>query len=116
MSFPIDKIVKTLRHLIVLFIQADFIALEKLSNSIRLSAKEMEIAISEYGEILVIPSDEVFENIDVIEIEGTSPKAWSIRFDFWTEKEGLSDLTLELTMIASDEELFKVEIDNIHVM
>ncbi|MGD8619980.1 MAG: hypothetical protein PVH54_12445 [Gammaproteobacteria bacterium] len=76
----------------------------------------MEVAIKEYGSMIVMPPSKAFEDLDIIEIEGSSPKSWSVRFDFWTEEEGLSDLSLELTLISSEEDLLKVEIDNIHVL
>lgn len=116
MITPIEKIIFTLRYLLSLFVQSDYITLEKISQGVRLSAKEMELAIKEYGATIEMPPSEAFEDLDIIEIEGASPKSWSLRFDFWTKEEGVSDLTLELTLISSDNDLLKVEIDNIHVM
>ena len=90
--------------------------LERVSHSVRLTASEMELAVKEYGSVIVMPPSKSFDDLDIIEIEGASPKSWSVRFDLWTEKEGLSDLSLELTLISSEEDLLKVEIDNIHVL
>ncbi len=116
MFSSIDKIIFTLQYLLSLFVRCDFVALERVSHGVRLTANEMELAIKEYGSMIVMPPSKVYEDLDIIEIEGASPKSWSVRFDFWTEKEMPSDLTLELTLISSKEDLLKVEIDNIHVL
>ncbi len=116
MTSSIDKIVLTLRHLLSLFIDSDYHALEKMSQGIRLTAEEMEQAVKEYGATIVMPPSDVLDGLDIIEIDGSYPTAWSLRFDLWTAEEGQSDLSLELTVISNDEDLLKVEIDNIHVL
>ena len=55
-------------------------------------------------------------NIDAIEITEADPKSWSVRYDLWTEEEGRSDLSLEVTLIESDNKLMRVELNNIHVL
>ena len=76
----------------------------------------MELAVLEYGATIITPPESAFEDLDIIDIKGATPRAWSVRFDFWTKEEGLSDLSLELTLINGEEELLNVEIDNIHVV
>jgi len=115
MAIPYDRIVKTLRFILNLFVLGDYDALEKISNGVRLTAEEMKSAIREFGGTISMPPDNAFKDLDIIEIVGTEPQAWSVRFDLWTDK-GISDLTLELTLIDSANDLLKIEIDNIHVM
>ncbi len=116
MAIPYNRIVKTLRFILNLFVLGDYDALEKVSNGVRLTAEEMKSAIREYGDTISMPPDIAFRDLDIIEIVGTEPQAWSVRFDLWTEKEGVSDLSLELTLIDSANDLLQIEIDNIHVM
>lgn len=90
--------------------------LERLSHGRRLPASEMDQAIKDYGEKLIMPPDDAFENLDVIKVEAAQPPEWSVRFDLWTEREGKSDLSLELTLTEIGNEEFRVEIDGIHVL
>lgn len=111
-----QRITATVRQLLKWLVTGDFAAIDRHTNGVRLSADLISDAISEYGHKLVMPPPEVFENIDVIEVIGTSPKRWSVRFDLWTEDEGRSDLTLECTLIDSEAGLLEAEVDNIHVL
>lgn len=110
------KAAKTLKYILTLFFKKDYRALEELTNGVRLSKEDIEMAINDYDAIIIMPPSSVYENLDIIEIQNSNPKAWSVRFDLWTEEEGESDLSLELTFIESNHELYNIEIDNIHVM
>lgn len=99
--------------------QDEYDKVEERTNRVRLSAKQLRSAIEEYGRHLVVPPEGVFDELDVIEIDTQSDsKAWSVRFDLWTQEEGRSDLSLEMTMREPKEpdgELI-VELDNLHVL
>ena len=75
----------------------------------------MKIAIQRYGRTLLLPAENAFDTLDLIEIENSKPKRYSLRFDFWTAEDGRSDLTLEATIIEDIGHL-RWEIDNIHVL
>lgn len=90
--------------------------LESLSRGRRLTADEMDQAIRDYGKKLVLPPDDAFENLDVIKVEAAQPPTWSVVFDLWTEREGRSDLSLELTLTDIGNEELGIEIDDIHVL
>lgn len=110
------KIKGTLRHIMSLFVRKDYVALEKLSNGVRLKASEIEEGVSEYGRTLVFPPPEAFQNVDVIPIRGHVPQKYSIRFNFYTIEEGESDLQLQATFIDDPTtEQMRVEIDGILV-
>lgn len=110
------KIQLTTKHVVQLLIERKYDELESLSKGIRLKAEEIEVAIREYGRHLTIPSESQYSNLDVIEILGSNPRAWSVRFDLWTEEEGRSDLSLELTLIEVPGPMLQVEVDNLHVL
>ena len=109
------KLSNTLQMIVGRLVSGDFDSLERLTNGTRLSRTEMQAAVKDYPGTLVMPPETSFEDIDVIEIEGRSPRQWSACFELWTAEEGRSDLSLELTLTDNFEDLFKVEIDNIHV-
>ena len=81
-----------------------------------MTAVEMAEGVSAYGGRLILPPADAFDNLDVVEVEGTQPREWSVNVGLWTAEEGRSDLTLELTLREGEEEIFDVEIDNVHVL
>jgi hypothetical protein len=82
-----------------------------------MSSSELKAAIAKYGRRLVAPPSSAYLNVDAIRIGGSTPPKWSIRFDLWTEEEGLSDLSLEATLSEhADHADLEVSIDNIHVL
>lgn len=110
------KVELTLKHVILLLADKNYEALDNLSKGVRLTANDIELAASDYSGTITMPPDSAFEDLDVIEIDNSNPIAWSVRFDLWTKEGGVSDLSLELTLISSNYELLNVEIDNLHVL
>ena len=115
-SIEYRRIYSSTKQLIIWLVNGRYEMLQNISNGIRLSAEQLQEAVEEYGHILVLPPDEKFEQIDLIEILNSSPRKWSVRFDLWTEDEGRSDLTLEFTLIEQEGEMLGVELDNLHVL
>jgi hypothetical protein len=64
---------------------------------------------------LVLPPEEGFQLMDVIEVKNAQPRRWSIAMPLWTQEEGRSDLTLEITVIEQQND-FLVELDDIHIL
>jgi len=110
------KMKAAVRQVVSMLVQGDYETLERLTNGVRLTAAEMAEGVREYGGSLILPPDDAFENLDVVEVDGVEPRAWSVNVYLWTAEEGRSDLTLELTLRESGKEIFDVEIDNIHVL
>src|SRR5687767_10921672 len=104
------------RQVVSILVQEDYESLERLTNGVRLTAEEMAEGVREYGGSLILPPEDIFENLDVVEVEGAQPRKWSVNVDLWTAEEGQSDLTLGLTLRESGREIFDVEIDNLHVL
>lgn len=111
----IEKIERTIRHVVALLVAGMYARLERESLG-RLSAKMLEEAVSDHGRTLVMPPEAEFGKIDIIEISGASPARHSVRFDLWTDEEGRSDLTIELTLVDGQRELMDFELDNLHVL
>jgi hypothetical protein len=103
----------TVRRIYSLLCNQKYGALEKLTSGIRLSADEIEQSIEEYGYLLTPYPDSV--ELDVIEVIGSMPREWSVVAPIYTEEEGLSDLSLELSLLDSGENIYKSELDSIRV-
>jgi hypothetical protein len=110
------RIQKTVEQLLRWLIAGDYIAIERFTHGVRLSAPLLQQAIVQYGRTLAMPPALELETLDVIEIACAVPKAWSVRVDLWTIEEGRSDLTLECTLIDQPGDLLAAEIDNLHVL
>lgn len=88
----------------------------EITNNQRVSSNAIKSAIDEYGRTICVPNQDIFENIDVVFVEGSNPSQYSFRFDLYSEEEGLSDLTLEMTVFISESNAVSTEIDGIHVL
>ncbi|WP_419663838.1 hypothetical protein Dvar_40610 [Desulfosarcina variabilis str. Montpellier] len=105
--------VEPIKNLYSLLFEGNYQQIEQITEGIRLNAKEIESAIKDYGKTLVpYPKDVAF---DVIKIDANNSEEWSIVAPIYTLEEGLSDLSIELTLIQSGPESFKIELDDIHV-
>ncbi len=103
------------RQVLQMLANGEYKELADLTRGKRLSADDMRQAIVGYGRKPIVPPDRACDEIDAIEIRESSPPSWSVRMPLWTEEEGRSDLSVELT-ITELAEGFKIEIDDIHVL
>src|SRR5258707_10611504 len=110
-----SRIRATVEHILRLLVAGDYEGAATLTAGIRLSAQEMCDAIQQYGRTLVLGPSVQLDAIDAIEVENANPKRWSVNVPLWTEEEGRSDLTLELTLIDRGA-MLGAELDDIHVL
>jgi hypothetical protein len=113
----IDPRIKlTVAQLLRWLVAGDYAAIEQFTYGVRLSASLIRQAVIGYGRTPVMPPTSVLEKLDVIEIDPSNPRAWSVRVDLWTAEEGRSDLSLECTLIDRPGDQLVVEVDNLHVL
>jgi hypothetical protein len=110
-----EQLRQPVREVVELLAAGKYAELEMLTRRQRLSAQEMAKAISDYGRKLVLPPDDAFALIDVVEVRNARPPQWSVTMPLWTREEGRSDLSIAITVIA-DGEGFRIELDDIHVL
>ena len=110
------KLIRTIRLVIELLVSKNYDGIETLTLSRRLTSQEMREVVQDYGVTLIFPPDGVLENPDVIEVRGATPRELDVRVGLWTLEEGQSDLTLEMTLTESENEIYDVQIDGIHVL
>lgn len=100
-------------NVLSLLVAGDFQGIERLSNGERLTAKEIEDAVREYGRTLIRPPSGDFE-IEEIALRGPGLTGWSVVCELWSREEGRSDLSLELTVLRKSD-CAVVEVDNLRV-
>lgn len=61
-----------------------------------------------------MPPDGSYRLMSVVRVRGAEPPKWSVAMPLWTENEGRSDLSIELTLIQQGDG-FRIEVDDIHV-
>ena len=111
----VDPLRTPVREVVQMLANGDYQRLASLTEGHRLSADEMRQAITRYNRTLIVPPEEAYGEIDAIQVQNSGPPSWSVRMPLWTEEEGRSDLTLELTMTELTDG-FIIEIDDIHVL
>lgn len=95
--------------------KGDYEGLCRLANGSRLTATEVEQVVRDYGRHLVTLPVEALQAVDVVPVSNSDPQRWSVVVPLWSEEEGLSDLSLELTVEDSPGPAYSVEIDDLHV-
>ncbi|MCW7539771.1 hypothetical protein OOT46_18200 [Aquabacterium sp. A7-Y] len=79
----------------------------------RLPPQELDAAIAQYGRTLVVPPHDVLDHADVYELEDGS--GWFVDLPLWTAEEGMSDLTLSLS-VKTDGRHVLLGISDLHVL
>ena len=107
------ELTNAVRSIVELLVSGDYRQIARTTKGRRLSEDEIRSAVVGYGRTLTLPPPKEFDRLNVIEVEGRIPREWSVTMNLWTEEEGRSDLSIELTVIESAEVV--VELDGLHV-
>jgi hypothetical protein len=110
------KAKKTVEAVLKFVVAQDYEGLLCMAPDSRVTATEIKKAIAEYRCRPVMPAAPIEELLDIVEVEGSSLKSWSVNLPLWTNEEGRSDLTLEMRFIESEAAIYAVEIDDLHVL
>jgi hypothetical protein len=101
-------------HVLHLLANKKYREIEFLTSGRRLSASQIEDAISQYGRTLVDVPTEGRALIDVVAIRSDPAHRWSIVVPLWTKEEGRSDLSAHMTAIREGSKT-RIELDDIRV-
>jgi hypothetical protein len=82
----------------------------------RVNAEQLRKVVYDYGRALVPLPLEGYELIDYVLVLGSNPLQWSVVVPLFTQEEGRSDLSLELSLSEQANGGHSVEIDDIHVL
>jgi hypothetical protein len=80
-----------------------------------LTSDDLRTAIRDYRRKLVPSPADAYDKFDAVQVKGAAVPTWSVGVSLWTEAEGRSDLTLELT-IALGSGAPDIELDDLHVL
>lgn len=96
-------------------VRGDYDLLIKQYPESRVSSEGLRSVIHDYGRRLVPPPSNAYQNLDAVRVQNTNVPTWSVRAPLWTEEEGRSDLTLEMTVTLGPGSS-SVEIDDLRVL
>ena len=107
------KLVEITRNILSLLVSKDYEALENITKCNRLTAKDIQNCVKEYGKSIIEPPNEAYSKIDIVRIKGTME--YSVNMPLWTKEEGRSDLTILLSINLA-KSYNTICIDDIHVL
>lgn len=109
-----DDTLAAIRDIVALLVRGEYSEIEARTAGKRLSGGQIKDAVEEYGRSLQMHPEGKF-TLDSIQVVDRIPPTWSVRIDLWTQEEGLSDLSLELT-VEELERGVRIEVDNLYVL
>lgn len=115
LEFTIPKeLIPALRDVVHELVVGNFAKLEADGRAGRLTAKDLQQVLSDYGRTLIDLPDEELNVGDAFRLENEE-NAWGVDLDLWTAEEGRSDLTLRMTVRKADKGVL-IEIDDLHML
>ncbi|MEU9025016.1 hypothetical protein [Actinomadura sp. NPDC048394] len=108
--------VNAVRVVVGMLVRGEYEELETLTEARRLTAAEIAAAVRRHGRDLISPPDEAFREIGAVAVprEQADERAFHVDFPLWTAQDGLSDLTLGLTVAEVMDGVWTVELDGVH--
>jgi hypothetical protein len=113
----VNAIQAAVRVHVDLLVRRDYSTIERMTRGRRLSATDLERAVSEYRRKLVNPDGGWWESVEVTPIRSADQSsAYHVAVPLWTQEEGRSDLTLELQLTEIEPEIYESEVLDLHVL
>ena len=110
-----ERLKEPVSQVIALLVAGKYKELETLTHNVRLAADEIATVVANYGRKLIPPPNNGFDLMDIVEVKNAKPRRWSISMPLWTQEEGRSDLTVEMTVVEQQDN-FAIELDDVHVL
>lgn len=105
-----------IRVIIDLLVRGQYETIEKLTRGRHLSADQILAAVTGYGRHLTIPGNGWWDAVIVTPITPSHGKGFHVAAPLWTYEEGPSDLTLELRLTETVQQVFESEVLDLHVL
>ena len=109
-------VARTVSEVLALLVTADYDGLATLTDGERLTSDEIRSSVEDYGRTLMMPPGDLASHLEITRVLAAGPRKLAVALDLWTEEEGQSDLSLELTLTDNGDSGFRVEIDDLHVL
>lgn len=112
-----EKIERTARTILRLLAAQRYAELASLTRN-HCPKEDIQFAMEAYDATACEPPEAFASSIDIIEIEGTTPPAWSVILPIWTFEEGESYLSVNITCIDREtaDGSFEFDLNGIFVL
>jgi|LakMenE01Jun11ns_1017448.scaffolds.fasta_scaffold9176253_1 hypothetical protein len=110
-----DQLEHAVRSFVNLLVELNYSDAVSHCSDSRLSGEDLEKVIRDYGRTLIEPPAHAYKDLDSIAVTGVAIATWSVVAPLWTSEEGLSDLSLELT-VRQNENTWIIQLDDLHVL
>ena len=107
---------EVVRNVIALLAAKKYVELQRLSGGVRLLSVQIESAVRNYGRTVVPLPNDALSLIDYVAVKNSHPSAWSVYVPLFTQEEGRSDLSIDLTLIESESGSFSIELNDLRVL
>jgi hypothetical protein len=111
-----NEIEAAIRVIIDLLVRGECATIERLTRGRRLSGRQLEAAVAEYGRHLVPVGEGWWETVTVTPIDVGDHGAFHVAAPLWTREEGRSDLTLEVRLDEFAPRAYESEVLDLHVL
>jgi hypothetical protein len=113
MSIP--SLQTVVRTLITALAVGDYEAVLNRCSASRLTSDALRQVIENYGRTFIEPPPTAYTRLDAVAVRNAIQPTWSVRAQLWSQEEGRSDLTLEVTIIR-DDDCWEVHLEDLHVL
>lgn len=112
------QIVSTVDALVSLLASRDYIAVERLTNGVRLAADDIRDALQPIQRDASHFVSFSAHDVDIVEVRDALPRRWSVNVPLYRSSGIKSDLTMSLTVTdtGGPDEFMAIELDDIHVL
>jgi hypothetical protein len=110
-----DKLRATVNALTDRLARRDYDGFCGLARTSRIAASDVGRVVREYGRSLIPLPSAAFHSLDVAPVSGSDPQRWSVVVPLWSQEEGRSDLSLEITVEDSVAQRYAVDVEDLHV-
>jgi len=110
------KIKKIVAQIMAMLAAGKYEQIVALTHGVRLSAEEIGNVLQDYGGEFIEPPDRAYSALDIVKVKTEiAPDKYSVQMPLWTSEEGMSDLTMDITIEFLNAKI-KVELNDIHML
>jgi len=111
-----NTVAEAVNGLLALMVAGEWAGLERMTSGSPVSADELRDALAEYGQTLVMPPFDAFDELDPVELGGSINRTLSVRVRLWTLEQSQSDLELSLNLSEVADGLWSVHIVGLRLL
>ena len=110
------RAIELYRDTIRKLVEGEYDSIEADGRAGRLGSEQLRWAVNQYGRKLINVPDQGLANAHCYSVDNAASPTWIIEIELWTEEEGMSDLTLSTVLTEIEQDRYRLEITDLHVL